>query len=231
VAEFVGAFALVFVGVGSVIYGELVGVALANAFVAAVMVTAAGPGTGYFNPAVTIALFLTRRLPARLTGLYLLMQLGAAALATLFLKWVLPDAAESGTHLGAPVLGTGITSGKAVAIEAALTFLLVFVIFAVVFDPRSMVRQVSGVVIGLTVGGAMLMGVGLTGSELNPARAFGSQLVGNHWSHFWVWYVGPIAGAAIAALFYEGAYLSPAGPKREEQPPADEPSSGTAAFE
>src|SRR5882672_5619530 len=103
VAEFVGTFALIFVGAGSVIYGDLVGIALANGLVIAVMVSAVGLVSGrIFNPAITIAFAITRRIHPQLAAFYLVVQLGAAALAELLLRWVLPEAARTSSHLGAP---------------------------------------------------------------------------------------------------------------------------------
>jgi MIP family channel proteins len=221
VAEFIGTFALVFVGAGSVIYGDLVGIALANGVVVAVMVTAVGFG-GFFNPAITIGLALTRRIALKLTAFLLLAQLGAAALAALLLRWVLPHAASSNSHLGAPALGNGVSAGKGVTIEAVLTFFLVWIVFATVVDERRGLKQVAGFAIGLMITVDALMGLGLTGAALNPARAFGPELVGDRWANGWVWYVGPIAGAAIAALVYEGLYLASGGPEPEpDAEPAD----------
>jgi aquaporin TIP len=234
-AEFVGTFALIFVGAGSIIYGDVVGVALAHGLVIAVMVSAVGLiSGGFFNPAITLAFVVTRRIEARLAGLYLLAQFGAAALAALLLKWVLPATAENGTHLGAPTLGTGISGGKGLVVEAVLTFFLVWVVFATAVDPRGTFKQIAGLAIGFTIALDALMGVGITGAAMNPARAFGPQLVANHWDDFWVWYVGPIAGGAIAALLYEGLYLT--GPLQPEPvgPPetgVEEPAPGTAALE
>src|SRR5436305_3393379 len=108
VAEFVGTFALIFIGAGSVIYGDIVGVALAHGLVIAVMVSAVGLiSGGFFNPAITLGFVLTRRIATPLAALYLVVQLGAAVLAALLLRWVLPSAARTGSHLGAPSLGTG----------------------------------------------------------------------------------------------------------------------------
>jgi aquaporin TIP len=234
VAEFVGTFALIFVGAGAAIYGDLVALALANGLVIAVMVSAVGLiSGGFFNPAVTLAFVITRRIAPKLAAIYLLAQLGAAALAALLLKWVLPHAASINSHLGAPALGSGVTAGKGVAIEAVLSFFLVWVIFATAVDPRGTFKQIAGLAIGLTITFDALFGLGLTGAAMNPARAFGPQLVGNHWAHFWVWYVGPIAGGAIAALLYEGLYLGPPKPEPVGPPSTgiEEPAPGTAALE
>ena len=75
------------------------------------------------------------------------------------------------------------------------------------------------------------MAYGLTGGAMNPARALGPQLVGHHWSHWWVWYVGPFAGAVIAASVYELLYLRPSGPESIGAPDSgvDEPRVGDAA--
>ncbi len=234
VAEFVGTFALIFIGAGSVIYGDIVGVALAHGLVIAVMVSAVGLiSGGLFNPAITIAFLVTRRIAPRLAGLYLVVQLVAATLAALLLRWVLPATARSGSHLGAPLLGTGISSGKGVAIEAVLTFFLVWVVFATAVDPRGTFKQIAGLAIGFTIAFDALMGLGLTGAAMNPARAFGPQLVDNHWGHFWVWYVGPLAGGAIAALLYEALYLGPPKPEPVGPPETgvEEAAPGTAALE
>jgi MIP family channel proteins len=234
VAEFVGTFALIFVGAGSVIYGDIVGVALAHGLVIAVMVSAVGLiSGGFFNPAITIAFMVTRRISTSLAGLYLVVQFGAAALAAVLLRWVLPPNARTGSHLGAPILGTGVSSGKGVAIEAILTFFLVWVVFATAVDPRGTFKQIAGLAIGFTIALDVLMGIGLTGAAMNPARAFGPQLVDSHWAHFWVWYVGPIAGGAIAALIYEGLYLGPPRPEPvgTAETGVEEVAPGTAALE
>src|ERR1700751_883570 len=136
-AEFVGAFALVFVGAGSLIYGEIVGIAFAHGLVIAVMVSAVGLiSGGHFNPAVTLGFVVTRRIAIRLAVFYWVVQLGAAALAALLIKWVLPHAASTGIHDGAPSIDSSINAGKGVTIEAVLTFFLVWVVFATAVDPR-----------------------------------------------------------------------------------------------
>ena len=98
-------------------------------------------------------------------------------------------------------------------IEAILTFFLVFVVFATAVDPRGAFKQIAGLAIGLTISLDILMGGVLTGAAMNPARAFGPQLVADHWTKAWVWYVGPLAGGVIAASLYELLYLRPAGPE------------------
>ena len=213
-AEFVGTFALIFVGGGCVAFARtLTDIALGNGLVIAVFVSALGfISGGHFNPSVTLGFLVTRRIAARLAVWYWLVQFGAAVLAALLLKWVLPTALENQAHLGAPALGGGISQGPAVVVEAVLTFFLVFVIFATAVDPRGSFKQIAGLAIGFTITLDILMGGVLTGAAMNPARAFGPQLVSNTWAHFWVWYIGPFAGGVIAASLYELLYLRPARP-------------------
>jgi glycerol uptake facilitator-like aquaporin len=118
-----------------------------------------------------------------------------------------------------PALGSGIGAGAGVVIEAVLTFFLVWVVFATAVDPRGAFKQISGLAIGFAIAMGVLMAYALTGGAMNPARAFGPQLVGDHWANWWVWYVGPFAGGVIAAATYELLYLRAVQP--EPVGPAD----------
>jgi aquaporin Z len=234
VAEFVGTFALLFIAAGGAAYARSpIDLAFANGLVIAVMVSAFGfISGGHFNPAVTLGFLVTRRIAPPLAVLYWVVQFGAAALAVLLLKWVLPSGAESAANLGVPSLGSGVSSGAAVVIEAVLTFFLVWVIFASAVDERGSFKQIAGLAIGFTIAFGVLMAYGLTGGAMNPARAFGPQLVGDHWAHWWVWYIGPFAGGVIAASLYELLYLRPSAPIEPVGPPEtglEEPRPGDAA--
>jgi MIP family channel proteins len=213
-AEFVGTFALIFIGCGSVAFARtLTDIAIAHGFVIAVFVSALGfISGGHFNPAVTLGFLVTRRIAARLAVCYWVIQFGAAALAALLLKWVLPTAIQDQSNLGTPALGGGIHSGAGVVVEAVLTFFLVFVVFATAVDGRGAFKQIAGLAIGFTITFDILMGGVLTGAAMNPARAFGPELVMNDWKNFWVWYIGPFAGGVIAASLYELLYLRPPRP-------------------
>ena len=98
-------------------------------------------------------------------------------------------------------------------------------------DPRSTYSAIAGLAIGLVIVVGMLFGYSLTVQRSTPARAFGPELIANAWSDFWIWYVGPMAGGAIAALLYDELYLRPAAPV-PVGPAAtgvEEPGSGLAA--
>src|ERR671923_675437 len=217
-AEFVGTFALVFVGAGSVLVaaptlgaGNL-DVALAHGLVIAVMVSAVGHiSGGHFNPAITFGFLLTRRISVLLGLAYWFAQLLGGVLAALLLRWVFPAANRDAAQLGAPARHT-IDLGAALVVEAVLTFFLVWVVFATTADPRGTYTAIAGLAIGLVVVFDNLLGYPLTGAGINPARVFGPQLVANSWGDFWIWYVGPLAGGAIAALLYDELYLRPLGP-------------------
>jgi aquaporin TIP len=234
-AEFVGTFALVFIGCGSIAFARtFTDMGLAFGLAIAVMASAVGHISGaHFNPAVTLGFLVTRRMSPVLAGIYWIAQFGAATLAALLLHWALPSEAADRTHLGTPALGEGVDSGQAVIIEAVLTFFLVWVIFATAADPRGTFKQIAGLAIGLTITMDVVMGGALTGAAVNPARAFGPQLVDRQWDDFWVWYVGPLTGGVIAAALYELLYLRPARPAPVGPPETgiEEPRPGDAALE
>jgi aquaporin TIP len=228
--ELLGTFALVFIGVGTILAvgpqadAGTLEVALAHGLVIAVMISAVGHiSGGYFNPAITFGFMLTRRISILLGLFYWFAQFAGGALAVLLLRWIFPAATRDATHLGAPARHT-IALGPALVVEALLTFFLVWVVFATTADPRSTYSAVAGIAIGLVVVFDNLMGYPLTGAILNPARALGPQLVGHAWTDWWIWYVGPLAGGAIAALLYDELYLRPQAPSgTAEAPPAAPP--------
>ena len=229
VAEFIGTFALIFVGAGSALYGNIVGSAFANGLVIAIMVSAfAGISGGHFNPAVTLGFLVTRRIAPAMGVFYWIVQLSGAALAGLALKWIFGTIGSvsgqesvNGLHLGAPSLQGGITSGQGVMIEAILTFFLVLVVFATAVDPKGAFDKIAGLAIGLTIVFGVLMAGGLTGAALEPGARLRPRARGDYWKNAWIWYVGPLAGGALAAILYELLYLSR--PEHvDEEPPAGE---------
>lgn len=213
VAEFIGAFALIFVGAGAIMSGaDLTGIALAHGLVIGVMASAVGHiSGGHFNPAVTLGFVVTRRMRLSLAVVYWLAQFGGACVAAVLLNWIYPDARADQTSLGAPLLAH-IGAGQGVFLEAVLTFFLVWVIFATAADTRGTFKSIAGLAIGFTITLDIFIGGPLTGAAMNPARAFGPELVQNVWSHAWIWYVGPAAGAVAAAVLYEFLYLRPERP-------------------
>jgi aquaporin TIP len=229
-AELVGAFTLIFIGGGAGIVAgdDLVAVGLANGLAIGIMVSALGHiSGGHFNPAVTFGFVVTRRIEPLVAIAYWLAQLAGAILAALILRGIFPGEAGLGSVPHAPTIG----DGKALAIELILTFFLVWVVFATAVDPRGAFKSIAGLAIGLTITMDVFMGGPLTGAAMNPARAFGPELVQGFWGEGWIYWVGPLLGAAAAALAYEFLYLRPLAPPVVGPPETgvEEPRPGDAA--
>jgi MIP family channel proteins len=187
-------------------------VALATGLAIAVMIIAVGHiSGGHFNPAITFGFIVTRRMSALLGVAYIVAQLAGGVLAALLLRWIFPAANRNAANLGAPSVHT-IDIGAALVVEALITFFLVWVVFAVTTDLRNAYTVLAGLAIGLVIVFGMLLAYPLTGGSFNPARAFGPELISNTWSDAWIYYVGPLAGGAIAALLYDEVYLRAAAP-------------------
>jgi aquaporin Z len=219
VAEFIGTFTLIFAGCASIMLlassggPGLLGIAFAHGLAIAIMVSAVGHiSGGHFNPAITLGFLVTRRMDPRLAGAYWVTQLAGATAAALLLKWIFPTNAVNAAKLGVPVLSDQVGTSRGLVLEMVMTFFLVFVVFATAADPRGTFKAIAGLAIGLTITMDVLLGGPLTGAAMNPARAFGPQLVQNAWSDGWLWYVGPAVGGAAAALLYEWLYLRPLAP-------------------
>jgi aquaporin TIP len=210
-AEFVGAFTLIFIGGGAGIIsgGDIVAVALANGLAIGIMVSNLGHiSGGHFNPAITLAFSLARRITTRLAIVYVAAQFLGAVLAALLLRGLFNHAATLGSVPHAPL----IHEGKGFILEAVLTFFLVWAVWATAVDPRGTFKSIAGFAIGLTITMDVLMGGAVTGAAMNPARAFGPELAENFWGEAWIYYLGPALGAVVAALAYEWLYLRPLAP-------------------
>ena len=217
VAEFIGAFALVFVGCGTIAVGKVdaLGVALAFGITIGVMWYAVGHiSGGQFNPAVSIGLAVAGRLPWARVPTYAVAQVAGAIVAAVLLR----------LSLGADVsLGVTHPSGsdaQSLLVEGVLTFFLVFVVASVATDPRA-VRQAGGVAVGGTIVFDALVGGPISGASMNPARSFGPALVAGDWAGLWIYIVAPIVGGIVAGLVY--AFL------REDRPTPRDPGRVTPA--
>jgi MIP family channel proteins len=239
VAEFVGTFTLIFVGVGAILVSaaiqeqSILAVALAHGLAIAVMVSAVGHiSGGHFNPAITFGFLVTGRMDPVLSAIYWVSQLAGAVGATLLLKWIFPNGLVDANALGAPQLNEQIGTWRGFALEVVLTMLLVWVVFATAADPRGTFKSIAGLAIGLTITMDILVGGPLTGAAMNPARAFGPQLIVSEWSDFWIWYLGPLVGGALAAIAYDWLYLRPLGPEPVGPPETglEEPRPGETAL-
>ncbi len=210
VGEFVGTFALIFIGAGSIITNQLTkgavglpGIAAAHALVLAIMISAIGHISGaHFNPAVTFGLWIARKIATPLAALYVVTQLIGATIGALLLLAVFPKSVWQPVQLGTPALGNGTSFGTGVLLEAILTFFLVFAVFGTAVDVRGPFKAIAGFGIGLVLGFDILMGGPLTGASMNPARTFGPALVSGFWQNHLVYWIGPLIGAVVAAGIY-----------------------------
>ena len=216
IAEFIGPFALVFIGAGSIMLaytqgygngGTLVMVALAHGLAIGLMIAAAGHiSGGHYNPAVTVSMWLGGRMGAIKAVGYVVVQLAGAVVAALFLRYIFPAAVRDGTDFGVPTLAAAgankyfiVGRVHGLVIESILTFFLVMVINGTAVDKRGF-GAIAPLAIGLTITMDILMGGPLTGAAMNPAREFGPALVHGEWSNWWVYWVGPIFGACVASV-------------------------------
>ena len=218
VAEFIGTFALVFIGGGAIIVSStaapqtaLLNVAIAHGLILALLVTATMRISGHLNPAVTVAFLVTRRIEAMMAAMYWVAQIFGAIVAAYALKALFPATAATAAHLGGQALAGGVSYGQGVVLEAIATFFLVFVIFGTAVDPKA--PRVGGFAIGLTIGADILAIGPLTGASMNPARSFGPALVSGAWDDHMVYWVGPIIGAVVAGLLYDQLFI-----RREPEP-------------
>lgn len=210
-SEFLGTFALIFVGAGCVCadyyltkagapgFG-LLGIAIAFGFVVVAVVYSLGYVSGaHINPAVTISMILSKRMDARIGFMYVVSQLAGAAFGGYMLRVLFSDAAA--VHFGTCVLGSGVTIIQAIIMEAIITFLLVFVVYATVIDKRA-TPSLAGLAIGLVVLFGVMVGGPISGGSLNPARVFGPAVASGHFDNHLVWWLGPISGGILAGLTY-----------------------------
>ena len=225
VAEFVGTFTLIFIGAGSICADQymkasggsgagLLAIAAAHGLAIAIMVTAVGHiSGGHLNPAVTIGFWVSRRLGTIHTLAYWVAQLAGATFAAYLLTLVVPKDTWQAVHHGTPSLAADYTRLHGMTLEAALTFLLVFVVFATAADSKGAFDKIAGFAIGLTITMDILLGGPFTGAAMNPARAFGPALVSFDWKDHGVYWVGPLVGGVIAGFLYNAIFL-------RDQPPS-----------
>ena len=210
-AEALGTLALIYFGCAVVVakpffgsgnYG-LMGVALVHAVVLGVMITATmSVSGGHLNPAVTLGLLSIKRIAPREAAAYVLAQLAGAALGALLLKYTFPAGVTSIGTLGTPELANSMNLMTGTVLEAVLTFFLMSAVMGTAVNPDA--PKVGGFAIGLVLFFDIMVAGTLTGAAMNPARWFGPALASGHLDNWFVWIIGPLLGAAVAAAIYRG---------------------------
>jgi glycerol uptake facilitator protein len=235
IAELLGTFLLVlFIALIVSVFGRpgmsfavFAVIGLLHAFLLMMLIQTLGGTSGaHFNPAVTLGLAVVRKIEAQAAAVYMLMQLigaiAGAALCKLLLS-ELPVKASLGNPSVSPLLGGKTMLGA--LCELTGTFVLVWSIAGLAVNPRA-ARDWAGLVIGATLGFAVMTFGPLTGAGLNPARALGPAIVAGHFaggfgSFVAVYVVGPLIGGMLATIGYRALVLDPW--ERGGERPIDEP--------
>jgi aquaporin TIP len=200
IAEFIGTFALIFVGIGAIKTAgpDTLAVAVAHGLTIAAFVSATMHiSGGHLNPAVTFGLLCSGHMTIGATIRYWIAQLlGGVAAALIVLGIYNADVVVNGT----PQLAADLTPAQGILVEAILTFFLVFVVHGTGVDERG--RRVAGFAIGATITLDILFGGPLTGAAMNPARVFGPAVATNFWKAHYVYWIGPMLGGAAGGFVY-----------------------------
>jgi glycerol uptake facilitator protein len=223
VAEFLGTGLLTLIGAGSVTAtvtletgskapfseADLGVISFAFAFIIVAMVYAIGKISGcHINPAVTIALALTRRVDWGTAAAYIGAQFLGAVAGAFGIVAMFGSGAASKSILGVTSYAATVSPLQAIVAEAIGTFILVFTIYGVAVDPRSPTGW-AGLVIGLIVAGIIFVVGPVTGAALNPARAFGTVFVQalfggkSFYDQYYVYVIGPVVGGMLGGLAYD----------------------------
>ncbi|KAF3790955.1 Aquaporin [Nymphaea thermarum] len=216
VAEFICMLIFVFAGEGSGMAfnkltsdgsttpAGLVAAALAHAFGLFVAVSVgANISGGHVNPAVTFGAFLGGNITLLRGILYWIAQLLGSVVACLLLKF-----STGGLTTSAFSLSSGVSAGNALVFEIVMTFGLVYTVYATAIDPKKgSLGTIAPIAIGFIVGANILAGGAFDGASMNPAVSFGPAVVSWTWTNHWVYWVGPLIGAGIAAIVYDVLYI------------------------
>jgi MIP family channel proteins len=232
-AELIATAILVMVGVGSVAafvasQGEATALAdgvpgIAIAFGLTIALLAAGISAisgGHINPAVTFGMMLTGQVGPVRGGMYIVAQLIGGCVGAILLRVFIADIVleaipgGGGNAISSEAVGA---SWHGLFLEALGTFVLVWTVFAVAVNPRGNAGTLAPLYIGFAVLVIHIFLVPFTGTGINPARTFGPALflpgaaegIPGRWDGFWIYYIGPLFGAAAAALLYYALYLIP----------------------
>ena len=208
VAELIGTFMLVFVGTGAVVFGNgldgLGHLGIAFAFGLAIVVAAYSIGTvsgAHLNPAVSIAMFVNKRLSSKDLVNYIVAQVEGAFIATASVFFLLSNSGMSTASLGENALAKGVTPFGGFLFEVIASFIFILVIMTVTSASKGN-GKIAGLVIGLSLTLIILVGLNITGLSVNPARSLAPAVLvgGAALQQVWIFILAPIVGGVLAAL-------------------------------
>ncbi|OJD55647.1 MULTISPECIES: aquaporin [Bacillus] len=206
IAECIGTFVLVLFGTGTAVIGGgvegigILGIAMAFGLSIVAMAYSIGTISGcHVNPAVSIAMFINKRMTAKELAYYVIGQILGALLGTVTLVTILKSSDMTLSNLGQNSFGNLGASGSFL-VEFVLTFVFILVIMAV--TGKKGITNLAGIVIGLTLVLVHLLGISLTGTSVNPARSLAPALFagGEAISQLWVFIIAPVLGGIAAAM-------------------------------
>ncbi|MCL2631139.1 MAG: aquaporin [Firmicutes bacterium] len=222
-AECFGTFVLVFCAVGTAVVSgaNLVGTALAFGLVIVAMAYTIGGVSGcHINPAVSLAMFLSKKISGKEFAVYALAQtIGAVIGATLLYSVVKASGAFDmgsayfvwGTNAVTAGFGESAKAGgyfASIVLEIILTFIFIYTILVVAHKKDT--KKTAGLIIGLTLTLVHLIGINLTGTSVNPARSFGVAVMAPAFGggvsaleQVWVFIVAPLLGGLLASLAFK----------------------------
>ncbi len=210
-AECIGTFVLTFLGCGAAVSlqcgydpASVIGTAMAFGLAVIAMAYTIGGISGcHINPAITLGCLLTKRISAKDAAGYMVAQVIGAVIA----GGILALAYGAASGIGANGLGAGCHGSvvRAIAIEAVLTALFVFVVLGATHKTNGDTGKFAGLAIGLSLILIHLVGIHFTGTSVNPARSIGPALFagGDALTNVWIFIVGPFAGAIVSALVWK----------------------------
>ncbi|PFU92949.1 aquaporin [Bacillus anthracis] len=206
IAECIGTFVLVLFGTGTAVIGGgvegigILGIAMAFGLSIVAMAYSIGTISGcHVNPAVSIAMFINKRMTAKELAYYVIAQILGALLGTVTLVTILKSSGMTLSNLGQNSFGNLGASGSFL-VEFVLTFVFILVIMTV--TGKKGITNLAGIVIGLTLVLVHLLGISLTGTSVNPARSLAPALFagGEAISQLWVFIIAPVLGGIAAAM-------------------------------
>ena len=224
-AEMIGTMVLVLMGCGTAVslgcnpvgadLSTVVGTAMAFGLsVIAMAYTIGGISGCHINPAITLGVFLSKRMSAKDALMYIVFQvigglLGAAILYALVTS-AGTDFALAGAGLGSNDLQSGVSVAGGLIAEIVFTCVFVLVVLGATASDNESTGKFAGLAIGLSLILVHLVCIRYTGTSVNPARSFGpalfAQLAGGPataLSNLWIFIVGPFAGAALASCIWK----------------------------
>ena len=208
IAEFIGTFALIFIGAGAVAIGAggLIGAAFAHGFVVIAFIYAYGHISGtHINPAVTLGFLIAGEIECVAAIGYWIVQFLGGILGAVLLNVVLPNPGDLGVTILTTEANGGaftVTATQGLIVEIILTFFLVNTIFNTAVSGKA--GNFAGLAIGVGLMFCIVMGGPLTRASLNPARTLGPAIVSRNYADIWLYFVGPFVGAILAAILYIG---------------------------